>query len=104
MAKKSILERNKKRAELFAKYKDKRNALKALIKKSRFSEEDRALTFQRVLELDKLPRGASISKQRNRCLITGRARGLVCYKYFGLCGIQLRHQANAGRIPGIRKT
>lgn len=103
MAKKSIVSRNSKREALTLKYKEKRDELKKLIKKSRVSEEHRAQCMSNVLKLDAMPKNSSPTRVRNRCLITGRARGLVGYKLFGLCGFQLREKANLGNIPGIVK-
>lgn len=103
MAKKSIVSRNTKRQALFDKFFQTRKGLKKLIKKSRVCEQHKKECIKNVMKLDQISRNSSITRIRNRCLITGRARGLVAYKVFGLCGFQLREKANLGNIPGIVK-
>ena len=41
------------------------------------------------------------SRQRNRCAITGRSRGV--YRKFGLSRVKIREVANRGEIPGLAK-
>jgi small subunit ribosomal protein S14 len=53
------------------------------------------------VELQQQPRDASKSRQRNRCSITGRSRGV--YRKFGLARTKLREAANRGEIPGLSK-
>ncbi|MGH8308851.1 MAG: 30S ribosomal protein S14, partial [Steroidobacteraceae bacterium] len=48
-----------------------------------------------------LPRDASPSRQRMRCAITGRSRGV--YRKFGLSRVKIREVANRGEIPGLGK-
>ncbi len=98
MAKKSIIEREKKRQRLVIKYLQKRYTLKAEIKQSEFLQEK--LAIQRKLQ--KLPRNSSPVRLRNRCLITGRARGY--FKDFGLSRHVLREMAHQGFLPGITKS
>ncbi len=52
--------------------------------------------------LQKLPRDASPTRLRNRCALTGRARGV--YAKFKLCRIKFRELALEGKIPGMRKS
>jgi small subunit ribosomal protein S14 len=52
--------------------------------------------------LDKLPRNSSPVRVRNRCEVTGRARGY--YRKFGLSRIALRLYALRGDIPGVTKS
>lgn len=98
MAKKSMIAREAKRAKLVAKYATKRQALKAKIRDVNVPEETR---WQAVLELQKLPRDSSPSRQRNRCRITGRPRGYL--RKFGLSRIKVREHAMKGEIPGLKK-
>ena len=51
--------------------------------------------------LQRLPRNASPTRLRNRCQLTGRARGYI--RVFGISRIVFRDMARAGKIPGIRK-
>ena len=53
------------------------------------------------LALQKLPRNANPTRQRNRCEITGRPRGT--FAHFGLARAKVREMAFAGEIPGITK-
>lgn len=98
MAKQSMIEREKKRAKMVAKYATKHDAFKA-------ASVDMALSFEERMEaMDKLaalPRNASPVRQRNRCRMTGRPHGV--YKKFGLSRNMLRELAMQGDIPGLRK-
>jgi len=98
MAKVSMINREKKRTKLVAKYADKRAALKAIIIKPDVSFEEQQ---DAIFRLQKLPRDSSPVRQRNRCAITGRPRGF--YRRFGLGRNKLREAAMRGDIPGLRK-
>jgi small subunit ribosomal protein S14 len=98
MAKKSMLEREVRRAKLVAKYAAKRAKLKAIIVDEKSTDEER---LEAVAKLAALPRDASPSRLRNRCAITGRPRGY--YRKFGLGRNKLRESTMSGEIPGLRK-
>jgi small subunit ribosomal protein S14 len=98
MAKSNMIEREKKRAALVAKFGKKRAALKATIVSVTASDDDKAAA---VVALQKMPRDASKSRKRNRCQLTGRSRGV--YKKFGLARHKLREAANRGEVPGLKK-
>lgn len=98
MAKKSMVERELKRARLAEKYAARRAELKAIIQSVDASEEDR---FDAQLKLQSLPRDSSPVRQRNRCRITGRPHGY--YNKFGLGRNKLREAAMRGDIPGLTK-
>tara|TARA_R110000822_G_scaffold226254_14_gene359057 strand:- start:35909 stop:36214 length:306 start_codon:yes stop_codon:yes gene_type:complete len=98
MAKVSMIEREKKRTQTVAKYAQKRTALKAVINNPASSDEER---WEAQVKLQKLPRDASPSRQRNRCRQTGRPHGV--YRKFGLCRIKLREAAMRGDVPGLVK-
>lgn len=98
MAKLALIEREKKRARLVAKYADKRASLKAIIDDQEKSEEER---YTARLELQQLPRNANPTRQRNRCAITGRPRGT--FRKFGLARNKIREIAFRGEIPGLTK-
>lgn len=51
--------------------------------------------------LQKLPKNASPVRYKNRCSITGRARGYM--RRFGISRIQFREMARRGEIPGVKK-
>ena len=99
MAKKSVIERNKKRQRLAEKYATKRAALKVITKDDSASPEDR---FNAWLKLAKLPRNSSKTRVRLRCDISGRGRGN--YRKFRLSRIALRELASQGQIPGMVKS
>jgi small subunit ribosomal protein S14 len=98
VAKLSLINRDIKRAKLAEKYAAKRAALKAIIDDQSQSDEDR---YQARLQLQKLPRNASPTRQRNRCIVTGRARGV--FSKFGLTRHKLREMAMRGEVPGMTK-
>lgn len=98
MAKTSMVEREKKRTKLVAKYAQKRAAIKAVIANIDSTAEER---WEAQLQLQKLPRDSSASRQRRRCQITGRPHGV--YRKFGLCRNKLREAAMRGDVPGLVK-
>jgi small subunit ribosomal protein S14 len=98
MAKLSLKQRELKRATLVAKYAVKYGALKAIIGDMRKSEDER---YAARLELQKLPRNAYPTRQRNRCGLTGRPRGT--FRKFGLARNKIRELAFRGDIPGVVK-
>jgi len=97
MAKKSMLEREKKRKKLVIKYSEKRKIILSKLKKVESLEE----IFLLNEKLQKLPRNSSKTRIRNRCWKTGRPRGY--YRYFGLCRNALRELAHDCFLPGIIK-
>lgn len=98
MAKLALIEREKKRARLVAKYSAKRAELKAIIDDVSKSDEER---YSARLDLQQLPRNANPTRQRNRCAITGRPRGT--FRKFGLARNKIREIAFRGEIPGLTK-
>ena len=98
MAKKSIKQREAKREKLVAKHAKKYAELKAVIDDGKRSEEERYLAR---LELQQLPRNANPTRLRNRCALTGRARGT--FRTFGLARTKIRELAFRGEIPGVVK-
>lgn len=98
MAKTNMVEREKRRASIVKKYAAKRAQLKELIRSPKTSPEDRAAA---QVAFQKLPRDASPARQRNRCAITGRSRGV--YRKFGLARVKIREVAMRGEIPGLSK-
>ena len=98
MAKTSMIMRELKREKLVARYAKKRTELKAIIRNINSSDEERSAA---QLKLNSLPRDSSPSRQRTRCAITGRPRGV--YRKFGLGRNKLREAAMNGEIPGLTK-
>lgn len=98
MAKLSLINREAKRAKTVKKFAAKRAELKTIIDNAKLSDDERMAAR---LALQKLPRNASPCRQRNRCQITGRPRGV--FSKFGLARGKLREVAMRGEIPGIVK-
>ena len=98
MAKMALIERELKRDKLVAKYAKKHAELKSIAGDMKRSDDERAVAR---LGLQKLPRNANPTRQRNRCAITGRPRGT--FQQFGLARAKIREMACAGEIPGIVK-
>lgn len=87
MAKQSVQARNRKRESMVERFASRRSELK----KDRNYEA-----------LDRLPRNASPVRVRNRCMVTGRARGYM--RRFGLSRLVFRKWALEGKLPGVQKT
>ncbi|MBD2298482.1 30S ribosomal protein S14 [Nostoc sp. FACHB-87] len=98
MAKKSMIEREKKRAKLVAKYAEKRETLMEEFKQAESLEEK--LDAHRKIQ--QLPRNSAPNRRRNRCWVTGRPRGV--YRDFGLSRNVLREWAHEGLLPGVVKS
>ena len=99
MAKKSMIEREKKRERLVAQYAEKRAALKAIINTQEIPVEER---FKASLELAKLPRNSSATRLHNRCQLTGRPHAY--YRKLKISRIALRDLGSNGEIPGMVKS
>lgn len=98
MAKKSMIAREAKRTRLVAKYAAKRAEIKAIIHSAKASDEEK---WSAQVKLQRLPRDASPCRQRRRCQLTGRPRGV--YRQFGLCRNKLREATMRGDVPGLVK-
>ena len=98
MAKLSNIKREKKRTKLVAKFAQKREELRGLLKNPDL-EMDELLSLRKKLQ--KLPLNSAPNRQRNRCGLTGRPRGV--YRKFGLGRSKLRKAAMRGDIPGLTK-
>ena len=99
MAKKSAIERNEKRRRLAKKYEVRRQKLKAMVKNSKLSPEER---YAAHAKLAALPRNSSPNRYRLRCELTGRPRGN--YRKFKLCRMAIRELGSSGQIPGLVKS
>lgn len=98
MAKKSMIEREKKRIKLNHKYKKKRENLLNEYKKT----EDFNLKLEIHFKIQKLPRNSAKIRIRNRCWKTGRPRGY--YRDFGISRHVLREMAHQCLLPGVTKS
>ena len=98
MAKTSMVNRDAKRAKLAKQHAAKRDALKKIVSSPTASYEEK---IEAATRLQKLPRDSSPSRQRNRCELSGRPRGV--YSKFGLGRNKLREATMRGDVPGLRK-
>lgn len=98
MAKKSMVNRDVKRAKTVAKYQKKREELKKIIKSIHSSDEER---FNAIVKLQAMPRDASPVRMRNRCGLSGKPYGF--YRKFGLAKFKLREKTMNGEVPGVVK-
>ena len=99
MAKKSMVEREKKRERLVQQYAGKRAELNEVIKDQSRPMEER---FKATLKLAELPRNSSPTRLKNRCELTGRPRAY--YRKLKLSRIMLRELGSFGQIPGLVKS
>ncbi len=99
MAKKSSVEKNNRRKLLVARYLKQRQELKAVVKNPASSMQER---MEAQAKLSALPRNSSPVRVRNRCALTGRARGYM--GMFQLSRIMFRELALQGVLPGVKKT
>jgi small subunit ribosomal protein S14 len=99
MAKKSMVEREKKRAKLVKKFAVKRLALKQVADNRELPMEER---FTARLKLAELPRNSSATRLHNRCQLTGRPHAY--YRKLKVSRILLRELGSSGQIPGIVKS
>jgi len=98
MAKLSSINKNNNRAKLIKKSAPKRARLKAIVMNRDLPFEERLVA---TIKLSEMPRNGSKVRHRNRCELTGRARGT--YRKFKLSRIKLRELGSFGRIPGLTK-
>jgi small subunit ribosomal protein S14 len=99
MAKKSMIEREKKRQKLVARYAAKRAELKEIANDESKPMEER---FKARLKLAKLPRNSAPSRLHNRCQLTGRPHAY--YRKLKVSRIMLRELASNGQAPGMVKS
>nr|YP_010028595.1 ribosomal protein S14 [Lemmaphyllum intermedium]QKV46466.1 ribosomal protein S14 [Lemmaphyllum carnosum var. microphyllum]QOS48969.1 ribosomal protein S14 [Lemmaphyllum intermedium]UWK23922.1 ribosomal protein S14 [Lemmaphyllum carnosum var. drymoglossoides] len=98
MAKKSLIEKEKRKEELVRRYHIIRQSLKRQIRSSS-SIEGKLIIYKR---LQSLPRSSAPVRLRNRCSLTGRPRSN--YRYFGLSRHVLREMAHTCLLPGLLKS
>jgi small subunit ribosomal protein S14 len=99
MAKTSSVEKNNRRRRMAAQHAAKRKRLKETASDLTKSAQER---FAARVKLAEMPRNSSPTRIRNRCEMTGRARGY--YRKLKLCRNQLRELASQGLIPGMVKS
>ncbi|SFP74894.1 30S ribosomal protein S14 [Tranquillimonas alkanivorans] len=99
MAKKAMIEREKKRQKLVEQYAAKRQALKDIANDEGRPMEER---FKARLKLAKLPRNSSATRLHNRCQLTGRPHAY--YRKLKMSRIALRDLGSNGQVPGLVKS
>jgi small subunit ribosomal protein S14 len=99
MAKKSSVEKQKRREAMVKRGWEKRQGLKKKILNMNLSEEERE---EARIALNKMPRDTSPIRLRNRCQLTGRPRGYL--RKFKLSRLTFREMASIGLIPGVTKS
>lgn len=99
MAKKSSVEKQKRRERLVKLKWNKRQELREKSRNMNLSEEDRE---QARIALNKMPRDSAAIRLRNRCQMTGRPRGFL--RKFKLSRLTFRELASHGMIPGVTKS
>ena len=99
MAKKSAIEKNKRRRRYVEQKDAKRRRLKAIAEDRELPAEER---FAARLKLAEMPRNSSKTRIRNRCEMTGRPRGF--YRRFKISRVALRELSSRGLIPGVVKS
>ena len=99
MAKKAMIEREKKRERLVKKFAAKRAALLAIANDQEKPMEER---FKARLKLAELPRNSSAVRLHNRCQLTGRPHAY--YRKLKVSRIALRELGSSGQIPGMVKS
>ena len=99
MAKKSAIEKNKRRIRMVQKFSGKRARLQEIANDKLQPAEEQ---FAARLKLAKLPRNSAPNRVRNRCEVTGRPRGF--YRKFKMSRIALRELGSRGLIPGLVKS
>jgi small subunit ribosomal protein S14 len=99
MAKKSSIEKNKRRVKLVKQFAGRRERLKAVANDESLSMDER---FTARLKLAELPRNSSAGRVRNRCEVTGRPRAV--YRKMKMSRIALRELGSKGLVPGLVKS
>ena len=99
MAKKSAIEKNKRRVRLAKKYAGQYARLKAIADDESKDETERLIARLKMAEI---PRNGNPTRVRTRCEVTGRSRGF--YRKFRPARVMLRELGNKGLIPGLTKS
>ncbi len=99
MARKALIERERKRKRLVQRHQATRQAMKELLDDRELPIEER---FVIAMKLAKLPRNSSATRLHNRCQLTGRPKAY--YRKLKISRIALRELGGSGQIPGMVKS
>ena len=94
---KSLVERDRKRRKQAAELELVRLVLKSVVRNKRISDLLRSVA---ETKLHLLPKNSSGTRIRNRCVLTGRPRGVS--RRFKLCRNKVLQHFYAGLLPGYR--
>lgn len=95
MARKALIEKEKRREKLVQRKWEKRQELKKVARSLTVSEKERS---DAQIALNKMPKNSSKIRLRNRCQLTGRPRGYL--RKFKMSRLCFRENINNGFIPG----
>lgn len=93
------IEKDLKKREVFYQNEKQKKILKSMIYNLKLND---SLRSKATRLLSTKPRKSSLSRKRNRCIITGRSRFLV--GGYNLSRLMFRKIAGDGQIPGLRKS
>jgi ribosomal protein S14 len=93
------IQRDQKRRLLFSKFEIKRKVLKTIIRDFHLPQD---LRFQSIQELNRISRNSSLTRIKNRCVQTGRAKANL--RFFKISRITFRELASKGLLPGVTKS
>jgi small subunit ribosomal protein S14 len=99
MAKKSSIEKDKRRRRMAKRYSGRRARLKEIARDKTKPIEER---FAATLKLAELPRNANPTRIHNRCEVSGRPKAF--YRKLKMSRIALRELGSKGMIPGLLKS
>lgn len=99
MAKRSSIEKQKRRERIVKLKWNKRQELRSKAADISITEEEREAAR---VALNKMPRDSNPIRLRSRCQLTGRSRGVL--RKFKLSRLCFREMASQGLIPGITKS
>ena len=95
---KYLLLKDRRRRIIYYYYENSRNVLQSIVQNINFSTIVRIEAYRALI---RLPRDSSVTRMRNRCTLTGRARGI--YRKFGLSRLIFRKLAWEGKLIGVKK-
>lgn len=99
MAKKAMVERERKRQRMVERHGKTRQEMKDILANRDITIEER---FKITLKLAKMPRNSSPVRLHNRCQVTGRPKGY--YRKLKVSRIALRELGGSGQVPGMIKS
>ncbi|XP_046860043.1 ribosomal protein S14, mitochondrial-like isoform X2 [Xenia sp. Carnegie-2017] len=91
--------RDQKRRDMFAEYEEKRGRLRMISKCDILPSNIRN---HAATELAELPKDSSITRIRNRCVLTDRGRGVI--GRFRISRIMFKYYAEKGLIAGVQRS